>query len=103
MLVRNCFPGDCVVARGWDVRPTRNLCDGIREAYLTAHNLHHKNSKEAGQFSTLLYVGPTSLDYGREVAGVRETPRRLHHFLTEEGMSISLHGSEFRCLEPCKV
>ena len=103
MLVKDCSPGDCVVARGWDVRPTRNLCDGIREAYLTPHNLHHKNSKDSGQFSTLLYVGPTALDYGNDVTDRRGQLRRLHHFLTEMGTSVSLHGSEFRYLESCKA
>lgn len=104
MLVRNCLPGDCVIARGWDVRTTRHLHNGIREAYLIAHNLHHKNSKDAGQFSTLLYVGPAAFNYGPGANGVSHGGlRRAHHFLTEEGVSVALSGSEFRCLEPCKV
>ena len=99
MLVKECQPGNLVIARGWDVRPTRNCHGNLRQAFLTSHNLNHRVSKEAGQYSTLFYVGKVIVKYDASAPYRRRT---FHHFLTSTGESISLHGSEFRYLESCK-
>lgn len=91
MLVRNCFPGDMVEARGWDVALS-SMNNGV--GWLVPHNLNHKKSVEEGWKSVLLYVGPVHVI----VDGVS---RKMHNFLTESGQSVFLGGEEFRYLNLC--
>lgn len=100
MLVKECLPGNFVLARGWDVKPTRLYHGDLRQAFLIPHDLNHKVSKESGQYSMLFYVGK-AIVYG--VSSATPKRRTFHHFLTSHGESIALHGTEFRCLEPCKA
>ncbi len=89
MLIRDCSPGDLLIAKGWDIGYGKDSFEGIQEAWLLPHNFHWKKARDSGQYSTLLYVGPTRIDHSY----------KRHHFLTAEGNSVYLHGSEFRCLE----
>jgi|TARA_B110000495_G_C22453518_1_gene283026 hypothetical protein len=100
MLVKECFPGDFVIARGWDIKPTRSYHGNLHQAFLVPHDLNHKKSKEAGQYSTLFYVGKVVVKYQASDPYKRRT---FHHFLTSYGESITLHGTEFRFLESCKA
>ena len=106
MLVRECSPGDLVEARGWEVIIARTKSStayqlGLETAYLIPAMKQHRdreiNEVDMAYRSSMLYLGPV---YGKNpVSGISS---KLHHFLTDRGLSIGLHGSEFKYLNPCK-
>jgi hypothetical protein len=116
MLVRDCRIGDVVLAKGWDVMPTRNLACGhtLRIAHLVPHRFDHEKSKKAGHYSTLLYLGKVveKIEEARRThpqnahrCGCLPTgpaSRTWHRFLIEGGQSVALYGADFKYLDPCK-
>ncbi len=99
MLVRDCRPGDVVETKGFDVLPAvgnNSPAEMIKTAYLVPYRGNLGEAIDIGFTRTMLYVGP--------VYTLREPVGRhkVHHFLTDDGDSIGLHGSEFKFLSPCK-
>ena len=93
MLVRECAPGDLVKTTGFDVvqavgNPTPGL---FKTAYLIPQMYDMTLSR------TMLYLGSAYI--------TRDPPGRhkVHHFLTDTGDSVALHGTEFKFLSPCKA
>ena len=106
MLVRECSPGDLVEARGWEVVIARTNSStayqaGLKTAYLIpAHKRHRDREISEVDMSykfSMLYMGPI---YSKNaISGVCN---KIHHFLTDCGNSVGLHGSEFKYLNLCK-
>ena len=106
MLVRECSPGDLVEARGWEVVIARTNSStayqaGLKTAYLIPAQKRHRdreiNEVDMSYKYSMLYLGPI---YSKNaISGVCN---KIHHFLTECGDSVGLHGSEFKYLNLCK-
>lgn len=106
VLVRECSPGDLVEARGWEVVIARTKSStayqaGLETAYLIPAQKRHRDREisevDMTHSFSMLYLGPI---YSKNaVSGVCN---KIHHFLTDCGRSVGLHGSEFKYLNPCK-
>jgi hypothetical protein len=114
MLVSECAPGDIVETVGWDIAiavthsSTPHVVN-LKTAYLIPARLDEPEAVSSIMLSidmskkrTMLYVGPvwsTKLDTKQ-----LDLPhgRKTHHFLTDQGESIGLHGSEFKYINICK-
>lgn len=106
MLVRECAPGDMVETIGWDIAIAITHAStahqvGLKTAYLIPARLEDYPpstplmSINIAKKRTMLYVGPVfTKGTGRS--------KKVHHFLTDQGDSIGLHGSEFKYINPCK-
>ena len=106
MLIRECAPGDLVEARGWEVAIARTRSStayraGLETAYLIPAQVRtqdrNTNEVDMSHKFSMLYLGPV---YSKNpTSGVCN---KIHHFLTDCGHSIGLHGSEFKYLNLCK-
>lgn len=115
MLVSECSPGDIVETVGWDIaiattRSSTPYAVNLLTAYLIPARLGEPKAASSVMFSvdmskkrTMLYVGPvwSTKSNTRQHMGLPHR-RKTHHFLTDQGESIGLHGSEFKYIDVCK-
>ena len=106
MLVRECAPGDIVETVGWDIaiavtHASTAHSANLKTAYLIPAQIDDYPpsspllSINIARKRTMLYVGPI-------FAKGEGRLRKIHHFLTDQGDSVGLHGSEFKYMNPCK-
>ena len=99
MLVKEVHPGEVVVAHGWDIATTSKPASEII-GFLIPHGMNHKAAIEAGHSISLLYIGPTIVEFGNSNKDIATRTRKMHNFLTESGDIVALEGYEFRHLCP---